>query len=188
VVAPVTFGYDKSVATTSYDPQLAKKLLSESGYSGQPIVFQFPSNRYAFGQEVAQAVAGYLQQVGIKVDMQGMEYSAFFPLWVNRRLNGMHMFAFGPSIMDAELPLRSLYEEGPSRGYWASPQVNQLIAQQRAETNPEKRKELIGKVWQLSKENVAYSVLYNEIQGYGIRDGVEWRPRPDERLLFGPNE
>src|SRR5690606_4693769 len=121
-------------------------------------------------------------------DMQGMEYSAFFPLWVNRKLNGMHMFAFGPSIMDSELNLRSLYEEGPSRGYWATEEVNDLVRRQRAEADPEKRKELIGQVWKLSKENVAYSILYNEIQGYGISEGVEWKPRPDERLLFGPNE
>lgn len=188
IVAPVTFGYDDSIEPTPYDPELAKKLLAESNYKGEAILFQFPSNRYAFGQEVAQAVAGYLNAVGIKLDMQGMEYSAFFPLWVNRKLNGMHMFAFGPSIMDAELPLRSLYEEGPSRGYWATDEVNDLIRRQRAEPDPEKRKELISQVWKLSKENVPYSILYNEIQGYGISEGVEWTPRPDERLLFGPNE
>jgi peptide/nickel transport system substrate-binding protein len=108
-------------------------------------------------------------------------------LWANRKLNGMHMFAFGPSIMDAELLLRSLYEEGPSRGYWASEEVNELVRKQRAERDPEKRKALISQVWRLSKENVAFSILYNEIQGYGIAEGVDWMPRPDERLLFGPN-
>ena len=184
VVAPVTFGYDASITPTSYDPELAKKLVKESGYSGERILFQYPNNRYAFGEEVAQAVAGYLQAVGINVDMQGMEYSAFFPLWLNKKLNGMHMFAYGPSIMDAELPLRSLYETGPSRGYWSNPEVDRLIKAQRAESDPEKRKALISQVWKLSKENVPYSILYNEIQGYGIRQGVEWQPRPDERLLF----
>jgi peptide/nickel transport system substrate-binding protein len=184
VVAPVTFGYDPAIEPTTYDVELAKKLVEESDYSGEPILFQYPNNRYAFGQEVAQAVAGYLQAVGIQVDMQGMEYSAFFPLWLNKKLNGMHMFAYGPSIMDAELPLRSLYETGPSRGYWSNPEVDELIKAQRAESDPEKRKELISQVWQISKENAPYVILYNEIQGYGIRDGVNWKPRPDERLLF----
>jgi peptide/nickel transport system substrate-binding protein len=187
IVAPVTFGYDPSIKPTAYDPEKAKQLVAESGYKGEPILFQYPNNRYAFGQEVAQAAAGYLRAVGINVDLQGMEYSAFFPLWLNKKLNGMHMFAFGPSIMDAELPLRSLYETGPARAYWSNEEVNSLIKQQRATADPAARKKLISQIWKISKENVPYAILYNEIQGYGIRDGIDWQPRPDERLLFGPN-
>jgi peptide/nickel transport system substrate-binding protein len=184
IVAPVTFGYDATLKPTSYDAELAKRLVQDSGYAGAPIVFQYPSNRYAFGQEVAQAVAGYLQAVGIKVELQGMEYSAFFPMWTGKKLNGMHMFAFGPSIMDADLPLRSLYETGPARAYWSNPEVDKLIAAQRAESDPARRKGLIAQVWKISQEHVPYVILYNEIQAYGIRNGVKWKPRPDERLLF----
>ena len=184
VVAPVTFGYDKEIAPTSFVPAKARQLVTESGYGGEPILFQYPTNRYAFGQEVAQAVAGYLKSVGINVQMQGMEYSAFFPLWLNKKLNGIHLFAYGPSIMDADLPLGSLYEIGPARAYWYSQEVDDLVKQQRAESDPQKRAVLIGKIWQISKENVPYVILYNEIQAYGIRDGVNWKPRPDERLIF----
>ena len=28
----------------------------------------------------------------------------------------------------------------------------------------------------------------NEVQAYGVRAGVKWQPRPDERLLFGDAE
>jgi peptide/nickel transport system substrate-binding protein len=184
VVAPVTFGYDKEIGPTSFDPAKARQLVTESGYGGEPILFQYPTNRYAFGQEVAQVVAGYLKSVGINVQMQGMEYSAFFPLWLNKKLNGIHLFAYGPSIMDADLPLGSLYEIGPARAYWYSQEVDDLVKQQRAESDPQKRAVLIGKVWQISKENVPYVILYNEIQAYGIRNGVNWKPRPDERLIF----
>ena len=184
IVAPVTFGYDPAITPTAYNPDAARKLLKESGYNGEPILFQYPNNRYAFGEEVAQAVVGYMKAVGINVEMQGMEYSAFFPLWTSKKLNGMHMFAFGPSIMDADLPLGSLYETGPARAYWSNPKVNELIGQQRAESNPEKRKALIGQIWQISKESVPYVMLYNEVQAYGIKDNVKWSARPDERLLF----
>jgi peptide/nickel transport system substrate-binding protein len=59
---------------------------------------------------VAQAIANYLGQVGINIELQGMEYSAFFPLWANRKLNGLHLFAYGPSIMDADQIIGSLYD------------------------------------------------------------------------------
>lgn len=185
LVAPVTFGYDDGIEPVRYDPEAAKALVAESGYDGTPILFQYPNNRYAFGQEVAQAIAGFLTQAGINVDMQGMEYSAFFPLWVNRQLNGMHLFAFGPSIMDADLPLRSLLETGPSRGYWDNEEVVSLIHAQRASADPAERQELISKVWALVSENVPYSPLYTEIQAYGLSARTGWEPRPDERLIFG---
>jgi peptide/nickel transport system substrate-binding protein len=184
VVAPVTFGYDKSIEPTSFDPSRARQLVAESGYGGEPILFQYPTNRFAFGQEVAQATAGYLKSVGINVRMQGIEYSAFFPLWLGKRLSGMHLFAYGPSIMDADLPISSLYETGPARGYWSNQEVDDLVRQQRAESDQQKRAALISKIWTISKENAPYVILYNEVQAYGIRNGINWKPRPDERLIF----
>jgi peptide/nickel transport system substrate-binding protein len=184
VVAPVTFGYDKDITATAFDPARARELVAQSGYAGESILFQYPINRYAFGQEVAQAVAGYLKAVGVNVQMQGMEYSAFFPLWLNKKLSGINLFAYGPSIMDSDLPIGSLYESGSSRGSWTSPEVDELVKQQRAESDPVKRAALIGKIWKISKENVPYVILYDEIQAYGIRNGVNWTPRPDERLIF----
>lgn len=183
-VAPVTFGYDPSIEPTPYDPDRARQLVQESGYGGEEILFQYPNNRYQFGNEVAQAVASALQEVGINVRLEGMEYSAFFPLWTGRQLMGLHLFAFGPSIMDADLPLNSLYESASTRGYWTSPEVDELIQQQRAAVDAEERQAIISQIWRISQENVPYVWLYNEVQAYGIRDHVDWTPRADERLLM----
>lgn len=183
VLAPVTFGYTDNIKATEYNVARAKQLVSESGYKGEKIVLQYPTNNLAFGQEVAQAIANYLGAVGINVELQGMEYAAFFPLWGQKKLNGMHLFAFGPSIMDAELVLSSLYDKN-GRVYWVDPQVQDLLVQQRAETNPEKRRALIGKIMQLSAENLPYAALYNEVHAYGVSSRVNWTPRPDERLFL----
>lgn len=183
VVAPVTFGYDDSIEATPYEPETAQELLEESDYEGEELLFQYPTNRYAFGAEVAQAVAGSLQEVGINARLEGMEYSAFFPLWSNNGLAELHLFAYGPSIMDSELPLGSLYLTG-SKGYWQSEEIDALIDEQRAQSDEAERAETISEIWQLSADYVPYAVLYNEVQAYGIREGVDWSPRPDERLFM----
>ncbi len=184
MAAPVTFGYDPAIKPTAYNPTRARELVKESGYKGEPLPLQFPNNRYAFGSEVVQAAAGYMKEVGINVELQGMEYAAFFPLWAQAKLPNMHMFAFGPSIMDADLPLRDLY--GPNaRGYWLNDEVQKLMAQERADSHSDKRLESIAKIWKISQENAPYVILYSEIQAYGITTGLKWAPRPDERLLFG---
>ncbi|MCC7347543.1 MAG: hypothetical protein IT538_09125 [Variibacter sp.] len=184
VVAPVTFGYDPTIQPTAYDPARARQLLRESGYAGERVRFQFPNNRYAMGSEIAQAVGGFLREVGINVELEGMEYSAFFPLWTGRRLNAMHMFAFGPSIMDAELAMNSLYEAG-SRAYWQLPEIDALVKRQRGETDPERRKAIISQIFRRSQQEAVYAVLHHEVQAYGIANGLQWSPRPDERLVFG---
>lgn len=179
VVAPVSFGYDAAVAPTKYDAELAKKLLQNSGYKGEKVVIQYPSANFNSTDEVVQAVAGYMKAVGINVELQGMEYTAFFPLWAGRKLNSMHAFSYGPTTLDADLPLTSLYETGRSRGYWSDAKVDELIRAQRAEPHADKRKALITQVWKISKENVVYSPLYTETHVWGIRDRVRITPRPD---------
>ena len=181
IVAPVTFGYDKTIKATEFNPTEAKKLVKSSGYDGSEIVFQYPNNRYSFGVEVAQAVAGYLKDVGINVKLEGMEYSAFFPLWTGNKLNSIHMFAYGPSIMDADLPLGSVFVTG-SHGYWNNPEVDALIAKQRAQTDTKERLATISTIWKMAQEDVPNSILYNEIQAYGVNKEVQWSPRPDERI------
>lgn len=179
VVAPVSFGYDPSIAPTKFDPELAKKLLQSSGYKGEKIVIQYPSANFNSTDEVVQAVAGYLKAVGINAELQSMEYTAFFPLWAGRKLNSMHAFSYGPTTLDADLPLTSLFETGRSRGYWSDPKVDELIRAQRAEPQADKRRTLITQVWKVSKDNVVYSPLYTETHVWGIRDRVRITPRPD---------
>jgi len=183
VVAPVTFGYATDIEPSPFDPARAKQLVAASGYKGDKIGLQYPNNNLAFGEEVAQAIANFLGRVGINVELQGMEYSAFFPLWANRKLNSMHLFAYGPSIMDADLIIGSLYDSS-GRVYWTDPKVDQLAKQQRSERDKDTRRALIGEILKLSKEAVPYAPLYNEIHAYGVQDRIKWMPRPDERLFF----
>ena len=183
VLAPVTFGYAPEIQPTPFDPARAKQLVAASGYKGEKIPFQYPNNNIAFGDEAAQAIANYLGNVGINVDMQGMEYSAYFPLWSNRKIAGMHLFAYGPSIMDAELVIGSLYVSS-GRVYWNDPKIDRLAQRQRGERDKDKRQAIIGELLKYSNELVLYAPLYNEIHAYGIQDRVKWQPRPDERLYF----
>lgn len=184
IAAPVLFGYDANLKPPAYDVALAKKLVEESGYKGEPIPFQYPNNRWAFADQVAQAVGNYLKAAGINVQLQPMEFSAFFPLWVGDKLQALYMFSLGITIMDADLILNLEYESGVSHGYWRSAEVDALAKQQRAEKDPEKRKQIMSRIWKLSQEAAPFFPLYSEIQAYGVRDGVKWEPRSDERLKF----
>ena len=181
---PVMFGHDPSIDVPTFDPEMARRLVKESGYDGGQILFQYPNNRWAFADQTAQAIVGYLKDVGIDLKLQSMEMAALFPLWLSNKIPEMYLFSMGISIMDADLLLNLEYESETMHAYWSTPEVDRLAKEQRAQTDPAKRKEIISKIWRIDRENAVFAPLYNEIHAYGIRDCVDWTPRPDERLLF----
>ena len=184
IAAPVLFGHDPNTLPTEFNPEEAKRLLAEAGYDGQPIEFLYPNNRWAFAEQTAQAIAGYLTKAGIKVEMKPMEFSAFFPLWLGNKLTGMYMFSLGLTTMDSDVILNLEYESGTGHGYTFTDEIDALGKAQRAMTDPEERKAALAKIWKISQDTVMFSPLYTEVQAYGIRDCVDWKPRHDERLYF----
>ena len=71
-------GYTE-VTREAYDPEKAKELLAEAGYpDGFEVTFDAPNDRYMNDEQIAQAVAGYLEKVGIKVNLNLMPKANFF--------------------------------------------------------------------------------------------------------------
>jgi peptide/nickel transport system substrate-binding protein len=71
-----------SKRTLRYDPARAKQLLAEAGHPGGfRLTFwntAFPGTPFMTG--VGEAVAGFWEKVGVKVDMRAVEYGAFDPM------------------------------------------------------------------------------------------------------------
>ncbi len=183
IVPPVNFGFDETRTPTAYDPDGARALVAESHYDGETIPFQYPSNNLAMANEVAQAIAGYLSAVGINVKPEPMEYTAFFPAWSQRKMTAMYFFAFGSSVYDADSSMTGLYEEG-SRIYEVVPEIDALAKEQRAQTDQAKRKEMFSRIFEINQQTLPYVPLYNEMQAYGVREGIDWTPRPDGYVRF----
>jgi peptide/nickel transport system substrate-binding protein len=184
ILAKVSFGHDDKRPPTTFDPERAKQLVKESGYKGEPITFQYPNDFIASADAVASAVAGYLKAAGINVKLEGMEYNGFYALWSGKKLSGMHMFVFGPSLIDGDVPIFSIFATKGNRGYMFDPKVDQLAEDQRSESDPKKRLELIAQLWRETDRYQPFAFLYNERQAVGLRDGVEWEAQPDGYIRF----
>ena len=183
LASPVVFGYDAAIKPTGFDPARARQLVKESGYAGQPIQMPYPNNTYPMADQIMQSIAASLKDVGVNVELQGMQYSAFFPLWSGDKLRSAFFSGFGPSMMDADATLSSLFETG-SHGYWSNPDVDRLSAEQRATPEAAKRQAAINQIWELAAADVPFAPLYQEILAYGISKGLDWKPRPDGLLIF----
>src|SRR5262249_56305405 len=70
LVGNVEFGYDPSLPPVKYDVEQAKALLREAGYAeGFKATISAPNGAYVLDNEVAEAVAGFLAELGIDCDV-----------------------------------------------------------------------------------------------------------------------
>lgn len=76
-----------------YDPERAKELLADAGYTdGFTIAFNAPSDRYPSGTRVAQAIAQYWSRIGINVELKTQPWSVFAKA---RRAGELGVFLYG---------------------------------------------------------------------------------------------
>lgn len=179
IIPPSNGGYDAAFTPTEYNPDLAKQLVQEAGYDGTVINVDYPNNNYPMANEVAQAIAGYLTEAGLKVQLNPMEFTAFFPAWVQNKLSPMYYFAFGSSQFHAETILATLYEAGGHLRH-NNPAIDALIKSQRQEVDETKKQEMISEAFRLSAEDRQFLPLYDMLQVYGVKADIEYVPYPDE--------
>ncbi len=178
VVPPVDIGYDPSFKPTPFDPDAARKLVKDSGYDGKPVILQYPNDNLVMADQVAQAIAGYLTAIGLKIDLRPMEFTAFFPAWLQDKLNAAYLFAFGGTSYHAEAILTTLYEKG-SHGFKIDDRIDHLLKQERTLTDPVEQKKLLSEAFRYSNEDRYEIPLYDELQAFGERKTVDYIPFPD---------
>ena len=78
LLPPPMFG-TSGRAVDPYDPERAKALLAEAGYpDGFTITLGTPNDRYINDEQIAQAVAQMMTQIGIKTKVDASTASQFF--------------------------------------------------------------------------------------------------------------
>ena len=79
MIAPQLFPLSKDFTRPKFDPDGAKKLLTEAGYpDGFEVTMDCPNDRYVNDAAICQAVVGMLARIGVKVDPAGAAQGAVF--------------------------------------------------------------------------------------------------------------
>jgi peptide/nickel transport system substrate-binding protein len=181
------FGANTDLKPYPYDPAKAKALLTQAGYgSGLSLTLDSPTGRYTKDKEVAQAVAGYLEKVGIKMSVQVKEWATYMADEQNRRLSPLSLLGWGAGgLMDADLALTPFFTKISSRPYsvnFTDPKAEEMIIAARTEMNSEKRASLYKEANRILHEQAAWLFLYNQADVYGVSKSVKWTPRSDEAI------
>ena len=81
------FGYNSDLSPYAYDPDRARELLAEAGYpNGFDIGFACPSGAYTNFEQVCEAVAAQLAEVGVNASLDVMDSGAYWDLEADKQL------------------------------------------------------------------------------------------------------
>lgn len=183
VIIPGWLGYNPDALTEyPYDPEKAKQLLTEAGYGdGLTVDFWFPIGRYLKDKEVAEAIAGQLQKVGVTCNMQGSDIGTLVERIHTQTLTGMHFFSMAPLIMDPDYLFRThFYSQGLNQYGWTERTDADIQAAVSTVDVAEREKIYSELDAYLTNEHVPWIYMYLQNLIYGVSDRLEWTPRPDE--------
>jgi peptide/nickel transport system substrate-binding protein len=79
MIAPQLFPLSKDFTRPKFDPEGAKKLLTEAGYpDGFEVTMDCPNDRYVNDAAICQAVVGMLARVGVKIELLAQPKQQYF--------------------------------------------------------------------------------------------------------------
>jgi peptide/nickel transport system substrate-binding protein len=184
-----TNGEDPDAQPLPYDPDRARALLAQAGYpNGLDIVMDTPSGRYLKDREMADAIAGQMNQAGFNVTIRTAEWGVVMSRVFSAETAPIILLAWDGSDFDP-----SRFNQGvlSSTGMFSQidyAEFDELLAQIASEMDPERRRELIvqQREWEAENHPAIYIVQLGVLGGVSARL-AEWQMQADERYTFHLN-
>lgn len=184
-------GYVENMPAPKYDPDEAKKLLTEAGYpDGFKVYLDAPNGRYPNDGQVAQALASQLTKVGIQIELRLHPKTTFFDFVRPGDKSSLVMTGWSEPIDVGEMASVLFYTRGknPAKGgsnrcHYANPEFDALIDEADGTADPEKRRVILEKAARMIVEDGGIVPLYFQQDLYGKKDAVMFEPRADKSIL-----
>lgn len=183
IVAPDVAGY-ADIEATEYDPAAAEALLAEAGYAGETIPLEYATEgRIPLSSEIAQAIGGYLEAVGLSVELKGTDQASLSnTIYGTVSIEGLFLNTWAPSTMDGDMPATNLFAGGQN-DYAKSPEMAALVEKQRTVTGDE-RTSVFAEIAQSNIDNAFIDPLFTPDADYAVAPGIEWTPRADGEYVL----
>lgn len=174
--------YDASLESFyTYNPEKARELLAEAGYAdGFDLTIQSHLGMSAKQHEISQAVAQYLEAVGIHCTVETVEYNTMRGIVINgqaqQQAAGMFAWSWAgkPGLTDSWLT--GIIKSDGMSSYNCVDGYDELCDEILAIGNPSERGELYLELQKKLIEDPSYLYMFQMESIYGISNRLDWDP------------
>ena len=181
----ISFGEDPTMKPLPYDPSKAMQLLKAAGIQpGTKLQIDIRGNNATFN-EVSQAVASYLQVIGLNATIKPYETNVLLNDIIPAGKTGeMFQQSWGGWTLDYDNTAYFMYHTGEKwNPYDSDPELDALLESQRAITDRDKREEILKSIANYTSNRALEMPLYNLNAIFGVSKRVKnFTPVPDSRL------
>ncbi len=189
----VVNGFDSTAQRYEYNPETAKQLLTEAGYpDGFPLRIDAISDGAVNESQVVQAIAGNLETIGIKMEINLIPRAMFRELTsISDMKSSFFMGKWGDSSGEGVVILNDMvytYEGKPgmgegNKGKYSNSEVDAMLDTASVCEDAVERAKIVSQVDAITREAAAYIPLFFMDDIYGVRSGLGYTPRVDGAVM-----
>ncbi|MBC9987126.1 peptide ABC transporter substrate-binding protein [Haloferax sp. Atlit-47N] len=182
---PEFVGHNPDLDPYPYDPDQAEQLVEDSGYAGAEIELHTPVGRYLKDLEVAQAVAGYIDELpNVTATVRQRDFGSL----VDELLAGSiearppwFLIGWGEATFDGGLVMEALLSSDGTLTTWQNEEFDALL-EQAGNQSGEEREATLQEANAMAHEQCPWIFLNQQYSVYGVNDAIAWEARSDERI------
>ncbi len=173
-------GFDPNLVRYAFDPDKARALLKDAGLAdGIDVGFDITT---AGRQDVAQAIAAQLADVGIRTKIRALEYTEFNATF-KKGTAPLRMLTWS-GLFDPQTLLSLMFAKNGYLSRYTNADADKLIAAASVETDSAARLALYKHLGKVMFDDPAAIYLWNMTALYGVSERAKaWHPRGDEYVL-----
>lgn len=166
-----------AVKPYAYDPERAKKLLAEAGFSkGFSTEVYYTPGRYVGDSELLPILVSYWKKIGVNVQTRPVEYNQWLNYMKKKGFSGMLSFSKGAGIV-AE-PYSAFSRHVMCGGLFSSfcnKKLDTLLKTAKGVNDKDKLNQIFSKAQRIGHDEAVAIFLYDLPTIFGWKKGLTWR-------------
>src|SRR5438105_247057 len=195
MISPLLYKLSGDFTRPKFDPDAAKKLLTEAGYpDGFEVTMDCPNDRYVNDAAICQAVVGMLARIGVKINLLAQPKAQYFAkvLKPGGYQTSFYMLGWTPGTSDAHNVLYDIMgcRDDPKSprgeanlGGYCNKEMDALTDKVLIEPDMNKRDLLIKQAFEIAAKDFAYIPLHQQALAWGVSKKLKVIQRADNSVM-----